>query len=223
MADTTTTNYGFVKPEVGASASTWGGKINGDMDTIDTTIKAVSDVAGAALVKASNLSDLTNASTARTNLGVPTGTSGANLGFLNGSNTNSGTNTHSGANTFSNTVTNSGYQSNTGGRSSTINAQTGATYAFVLADAGRVVYNDRTSGTTWTLPAVASVAYPVGTQIHVASKPVTGGVISLPNSNVFLYFANASVSSVSIAAGGLAILTHIETDKWLVTGLYGVT
>jgi hypothetical protein len=51
MADSNTANYGWVKPEVGASAATWGGKLNTDLDEIDADLKAVSDAANTAALK----------------------------------------------------------------------------------------------------------------------------------------------------------------------------
>ena len=43
MADGTTTNYGWVQPEVGASADTWGGKINTNWGNVDTLLGGVTN------------------------------------------------------------------------------------------------------------------------------------------------------------------------------------
>lgn len=43
MADTITTNYAFVKPDIGGSTDTWGDKVNDNFDSIDATIKSVAN------------------------------------------------------------------------------------------------------------------------------------------------------------------------------------
>lgn len=70
MADTP--NYSWAYPTVNADADTWGTILNNMAIAIDASLKTVDDSVAAKLAKASNLSDLASASTARTNLGLGT-------------------------------------------------------------------------------------------------------------------------------------------------------
>lgn len=68
MADTSTTNLSLVKPEVGASADSWGTKLNTNLDTVDALFPSGD------LAVANGGTGASDASGARTNLGLVIGT-----------------------------------------------------------------------------------------------------------------------------------------------------
>jgi hypothetical protein len=85
MADTFTTNYNWTKPQVGASADSWGTKLNADLDAIDTTVFGMQPKAGV-LTSLSALSATINTFPYYTGTGaaLANGAFGAGLSFSGG-------------------------------------------------------------------------------------------------------------------------------------------
>lgn len=192
------------------------------------------------VITTNNLSDLTSAPTARTNLGLgtaalaATGTSGATLGYLNSNLTFSGTlattalvtmsagATFSGAVDYRLTATPTTINSDSiGYRGAPVNPQD-ATYTLVLGDSGKTILHTSASTHTWTVPPNSSVAYPVGTVIVLANTG-SGAVTVARGSGVALRISGTSTDkNMTLAQHGIASLFKLDTNNWYLAGT-GVT
>lgn len=92
----------------------------------------------------------------------------------------------------------------------TINAQTGTTYTLVLGDAGELVTLSNTGAITLTVPANASVAYPVGTRIDIAQ--INTGQVTAVGSTGVTVNATPSLNLRAQYSGGTLVKTG--TDTW---------
>lgn len=95
-----------------------------------------------------------------------------------------------------------------------LNAQTGTSYTFVLADACKLVTFENASPITVTVPANASVAYTIGTQINLYQKGA-GKVTVVGDGGVTV---NTSQTLSLRAQNALASLIKIAGDEWVLIG-----
>ena len=96
-----------------------------------------------------------------------------------------------------------------------INAQTGTTYTFVLADAGKMVTSSNGSAQTLTVPPNSSVAYAIGTQVivqNIGSANATLATAGTPTINS--KDANLEIDGQFAAA----TLIKTATDAWSLIG-----
>jgi hypothetical protein len=103
----------------------------------------------------------------------------------------------------------------------TLNANTGTTYTFVLADNGKLVTSNNAAGQTLSIPTNASVAYPIGAQINVAwitgaGQPTIDAVT--PGTTTILSTGATSTAPKLRVVNSVATCIKIATDTWLVTG-----
>lgn len=96
-----------------------------------------------------------------------------------------------------------------------VNAQTGTTYTFVLADAGKLVTLTNSSPVTATVPPNSDVAFPIYTQIDVAA--IGAGQVTLAQGSGVTIASEDSKKKLT-KRYSTGTLIKIATDTWLLAG-----
>ena len=108
---------------------------------------------------------------------------------------------------------------------STINSQSAA-YTLILSDAGKTIYHPSadTVARIWTIPANASVVYPVGTNVYF-DNDIAGGVltIAITTDTLVLVGAAGTTGSRTLAAGGFAVARKVSATRWRISGTAELT
>jgi hypothetical protein len=103
----------------------------------------------------------------------------------------------------------------------TLNAQTGTTYTFVLADnRNKIVTGDNASPITFSIPTNASVAFPIGSVINVVQIGVGQITINAVTSGTTTIASTGATSTAPKlrARYSAAACVKVATDVWYVIG-----
>jgi hypothetical protein len=101
-----------------------------------------------------------------------------------------------------------------------LNAQTGTTYTFVLADNGKLVTASNASAQTYSIPTNASVAYPIGTQINIIQIGAGQVSINAVTSGTTTVSSTGATATAPKLRAQFSSATCIKaaTDLWYVVG-----
>jgi hypothetical protein len=91
-----------------------------------------------------------------------------------------------------------------------------ANYTCVLSDAGKQITTTSTGGYTHTIPANASVAYPIGTVLTFINYGAANTIAI--TSDTLRLAGTSSTGSRTLAGGGLATAVKTTATEWLISG-----
>ena len=102
-----------------------------------------------------------------------------------------------------------------------IDAKTGTTYTFVLADANNeLITASNASAQTYSIPTNASVAFPIGSQINIiaiGAGQVTINAVTSGTTTVLSNGATAAAPKLRVQYSS-ATCIKVATDTWYVVG-----
>ncbi|MDA9477876.1 hypothetical protein XI03_26025 [Bradyrhizobium sp. CCBAU 65884] len=97
------------------------------------------------------------------------------------------------------------------------NAQSG-TYTLVASDAQKHIYHNAIGAHTYTIPANASVAYPIGTTVTFVNETGSGNLTIAITSDTLMLAGTGATGSRSLSAAGIATAMKISSTKWIISG-----
>lgn len=103
------------------------------------------------------------------------------------------------------------------------NAAITADYTLVLADAGKTILHNSGSTHTVTIPANASVAYPIGTTTIIDNAGGNSGApgaltIAITSDTLYRGDGVSGTGSRTLAANGVAAIRKVTSTAWVITG-----
>jgi hypothetical protein len=101
-----------------------------------------------------------------------------------------------------------------------VNSQS-ADYTLVLGDQGKCIYHPPadTTARAWTIPANASVAFPIGTAITFDNDYGAGAItIAITSDTLVLVGSAGSTGPRTLATGGRATAHKVTSTRWRISG-----
>lgn len=95
-----------------------------------------------------------------------------------------------------------------------------AAYTLVAADNGKHIYHPSadTTARIWTIPANASVAYPIGTALTFINDTSAGVITIAITSDTLVLAGTGSTGSRTLAASGMATAVKMTSTRWMISG-----